>query len=361
MSRSSLLSIVLGGLVSLAAAGAFAAGGAPGQEEIEALHFDDAPRVRDLGHPDWFKVSFLDLREDLREASAAGKRLVVYFGQRHCAYCEALMQVDFGKEDIVEYTRRHFDVVPVDIWSDVELVDLGGLRLTEKAFAEREGAQFTPTLVFYDPDGREAFRLRGYYPPYQFRAALEYVADGHHQREPFRDYLARADINLTFEPEDLIEDPLFAPPPHMLDRSRFRAERPLLVLFEQGNCHACDVLHTEQIREPTIRRQLERFEVVQLDMWGATPVVTPDGRRLAASQWAQELGVFYTPTLVFFDEAGQEIIRIDSVVRFHRLAGVMDFVLSKDYLAQPYFQRWREERARQAAPGAAGASPGGPG
>ena len=36
------------------------------------------------------------------------------------------------------------------------------------------GTNFTPSLVFYDADGNIALRLRGYYPPYQFRAALEY-------------------------------------------------------------------------------------------------------------------------------------------------------------------------------------------
>ena len=42
-------------------------------------------------------------------------------------------------------------------------------------------------MVFYDTDGREALRLRGYYPPYRFLAALEYVADRHYGQERFRE------------------------------------------------------------------------------------------------------------------------------------------------------------------------------
>jgi hypothetical protein len=34
-------------------------------------------------------------------------------------------------------------------------------------------------------------------PPYQFRAALEYVADAHYRRESFRDYLARDTIEVS--------------------------------------------------------------------------------------------------------------------------------------------------------------------
>jgi thioredoxin-related protein len=36
--------------------------------------------------PAWFKETFLDIREDVREAAAEGKRLLLYFGQDGCPY-----------------------------------------------------------------------------------------------------------------------------------------------------------------------------------------------------------------------------------------------------------------------------------
>lgn len=322
-------------------------------------HFDDRPLRRDLKHPGWWKLSFLDLPEDLREAVAAGKEgLMVYFGQEHCAYCEALLEVNFGLEDIVAYTRRHFDVVAIDIWGDRMVTDMQGRQLSEKAYAERERTNFTPSIIFYDAEGREALRLRGYYPPYRFRAALEYVADGHYQEESFRAYLARAEPNLAFSPEELIDEEFFARPPYILDRSRFPADRPLAVFFEQGNCHACDVLHTEQLRNLGIVRRLEDFETVQLDLWSDTPVITPAGERTTAGEWAERLGIFYAPTMVFFDERGREIFRVDSVVRFHRLSGVLDWIRTGAYREQPYYQRWREQRRHSGAPAEGQVTPG---
>ncbi len=309
----------------------------------QSLQFDDTPQIRDTSYPDWFKVSFLDLPEDLKEANVTGKRgIMVYFGQKHCAYCEALIEVNFGKEDIVAYTRQHFDFISIDIWGDRDVVTLDEEVMSEKQFAERERTQFTPYIIFYDADGDEVMRLRGYYPPYKFRAALEYVADSHYDRETFREYLERAEPGLAFEQDELIEEDFFEPSPHILDRSRFRASQPLAVLFEQGDCHACEVLHSEQFQDPIILDRLEHFEVVQLDMWSDTPVVTPAGERTTARQWAHDLGLFYAPTLLFFDEHGREIIRLDSVFRFHRLNSVLRYVLSNDYEDQPYFQRWRE-------------------
>jgi thioredoxin-related protein len=319
------------------------AAGAASDED--ALQFDDMPLGEDDGlvrHPAWFKQSFLDLPSDLQEAIDSGKRgLVVYFGQKRCPYCRQLMQVNFKMDDIVHYTREHFDVVGVDTWSIEEVTSIDGESLTQRELAQQLGTNFTPSLVFYDKGGNMALRLRGYYPPYQFRAALEYVADGHYQRESFAVYMARGDKTLRFDDTSLVEEDFFSPGPHILDRSHFRGERPLAVFFEQGDCHACDVLHTQPLRQAEIRNQLTRLDSVQLDMHSDTPVITPAGRQLTASEWARELDLFYAPSILFFDEQGKEIIRLDSVVHFFRLRNVLEYVLSTDYKTQPNYQEWR--------------------
>lgn len=71
-----------------------------------------------------------------------------------------------------------------------------------------------------------------------------------------------------------------------------------------------------------------------------TPVLTPDGRKVTPKQWAVELGLFYTPTLLVFDEHGNEIIRIDSVLQFYRMGGVLRYVAEKGYLDQPILPQW---------------------
>ena len=53
--------------------------------------------------PAWFKHSFLDLREDIRDAAAEGKRVMVYFHQNGCPYCAALVNNNFSQKNIEEY------------------------------------------------------------------------------------------------------------------------------------------------------------------------------------------------------------------------------------------------------------------
>lgn len=311
-------------------------------EPEKVFEFNDSPLEQLLEYPSWFKQSFLDLSEDLDEAIAAGKQgIVVYFGQKRCAYCKMLMDVNFKLGDVVSYTREHFDVIPIDIWSPEELTDPQGKLMTQREYAVSMGTNFTPSLIFYDKDGKIALRLRGYYPPYQFRAALEYVAGAHYRREPFPVYMARGDATQRFEKNDLNEQAFFSPQPFNLDRTRWRAERPLVVFFEQGDCHACDVLHTQPLKQEALRKLFDRFDNVQLNMHADTPVITPGGKATTARQWARELGIFYAPSILFFDEKGNEIIRVDSVVRFFRLRNVLNYVISKGYSSYPNFQNWR--------------------
>ena len=250
-------------------------------------------------------------------------------------------EVNFGLADVAAYTQRHYDLIPIDILGGAEVTDLQGEVHSERQFAYRLKTTFTPTLVFFNGQGQEIFRLQGYYPPYQFRAGLEYAVDGHYQRESFADYLARGEDNPKFDPKELTEEPFFIPPPHNLDRTRIPGERPLAVFFERGECHACDVLHGGPLRDPDIARAVRRLDVVQLDMQGEQPLITPAGRVSSPRDWARALGLFYAPSLLFFDEQGREVLRVDSVVGLYRLQNVLSYINSGAYRSEPSYLRWR--------------------
>jgi thioredoxin-related protein len=125
--------------------------------------------------PAWFKESFLDMREDIAEAAKAGRRLMLYFHQDGCPYCAKLLRENFGDKAIADKTRKHFDVIALNLWGDREVTDLAGKTTTEKAFAKALRVQFTPTLIMFDEKGGTALRLNGYIPPHQFHAALDYA------------------------------------------------------------------------------------------------------------------------------------------------------------------------------------------
>jgi thioredoxin-related protein len=306
------------------------------------IEFDDTLLEEVLVYPDWFKLSIGDLNEDIKEAVKAGKTgVMVYFGQKRCAYCEQFLKENIGAPDIEHYIREHYDIIPVDIWGIEDIVDTNGETYSERELSLRYKTNFTPSLVFYDANGKPVFRLRGYYPPYKFRAALKYVTEGFYKEEKFKEYLERAEPGSFFMLEGLTERDFFSEPPYDLDRTKKPAEKHLAVFFEQGDCHACDLLHSGPLNEVETLEEINKMEVVQLNRWSDTAVITPDGKKTTAKQWANDLDIFYAPTIVFFDRNGKEIIRIDSVVQYYRLWGVLDFVNKEIYKTDVDYQAYR--------------------
>jgi len=294
-------------------------------------------------YPSWFKESFLAFDDDIADAKAAGKRLLLVFHQDGCPYCNALVERNLSQKDIEQKVRQHFDVVAINMWGDRDVVTVGGEQYTEKSFAAALKVQFTPTLIFFDEQGKVILRLNGYLPPQRFKVALDYVA-GHKEKElSYHDYVA---ANLPpGKTGELIKEEFFTAPPYNLARDKGGKARPLAVFFEQKDCPNCDTLHGKVLADAETRAVIKQAENVQLDMWSDTPVITPAGEKTTARQWAKELDVKYAPSIVLFNEAGKEVIRTEAFFKVFHTQGVFAYVLTGAYKTQSSFQRFLSEYA----------------
>ena len=292
--------------------------------------------------PAWFKESFLDIREDVAEAAQADKRVLLYFYQDGCPYCTKLLKDNFGNRDIVDRTRRHFDVVAINMWGDREVTDFQGRPTTEKAFAAALRVQYTPTLLFLQEEGKVLLRVNGYFPPHKFGAAVDYAGNRLESKESFRDYYAR----LAPEPVSgkLHTEGDALPHPLRLGDNRRTSPRPLVVMFEQHACKACDELHEDILRRPEVGHALTNLDVAIVDLWSREPVQTPGGKEMTVRAWAKELNVNYAPSLVFFDTSGKEVFRTEAYLKSFHTHGALDYVATGAYGWQPNFQRWLQHR-----------------
>lgn len=325
---------------------------ADNHNDNDALTFDDYPLAEELHLPDWFSLSFLDLNDSLDEAIKDGKKgIILYFGRKDCAYCKSLLEINWGDPAIIKFTQEHFNVIAIDVRGARTVTDFDGSSWNEKSFAAHKRTNFTPSLLFYNADKQLALKLPGYRPKYQFRAALEYVADAHYKRESFRHYLTRAESALSFGSNELNDNDAFSSPPYNLDRShvskRSKHRKPLLVFFEHPKCHACDILHGDTISLPEVTRQLGELDVFQLNTSLDTPVITPAGKKTTAKKWAKELNLTFAPSLIFFNEQGKEILRVESVIRIFRLNRVLRYIIGKEYLRFATFQEWMHHLYKQ--------------
>lgn len=96
----------------------------------------------------WMRDTFKDLREDLSEANAEGKRMAIIVEQRGCIYCTKMHNEVFPREDIAKYIEKNFFVVQINLHGDLEVIDFDGEALTEKEATRKWGVLFTPSILF---------------------------------------------------------------------------------------------------------------------------------------------------------------------------------------------------------------------
>jgi thioredoxin-related protein len=301
----------------------------------------------DVEFPDWFKTSFLDLRDDLEEALDAGKQgIMLFISASRCSYCKAFMDTSLADPTLRQRLTERFDVIGLEIFDDRELTTLDGHEYRVKEFVSLNRASYTPTLIFFGEDGQQLLRIVGYYPPDRFRLVLDYLDDEAYQHGSLRDYLLASSRTPKAGEGAVIESDLFEQPPYMLDRSQLPGERPLLVVFEAPACAPCERFHRRVLEDKSVRRLIGEYEAVQLNAADqAGRVVTPAGQKTSPADWYRALDLNYLPAIVFFDEDGQEVMRLDSETLRFRMEGSLQLVLERAYEQDAQLQRWRRTKA----------------
>ena len=300
--------------------------------------------AKETEYPSWFKESFLDLHEDLAEATKADKRLIVFFYQHGCPYCNALVERNFAQKDIAEKAQKHFDVITINMWGDRPVTNVDGKEYTEKTFAEALKVQFTPTILFFNEQGKVILRLNGYRSPQRFSLDLDYVAQHKEGEISYRDFV-KANLPPGRASKTLNPEPYFSASPYDYSAKVGIKGKPFAVFFEQKDCPNCDTLHSKILPDADLQDVLKHFDATQLDMWSKTPVITPQGKKMTARQWAKQLDIKYAPSIVVFNTEGKEIIRSEAFFKVFHTQGVLYYVLSEAYKKQPSFQRFLSEYA----------------
>ncbi|NOX77254.1 MAG: thioredoxin fold domain-containing protein [Gammaproteobacteria bacterium] len=299
---------------------------------------------RNTEYPTWFKDSFLDLQEDIDEASAKGKRLMLFFYQDGCPYCNALVERNLAQKDIEQKVRKNLDVIAINMWGDRSVTHVDGKVYSEKTLAAKLKVQFTPTVLFFGEHANVILRLNGYRSPQRFSMDVDYVVQRKEKEHTYRDYVA-ANRPAVRTRKKLNSEVFFQKGKVDLSQKARSPGRPFAVFFEQQDCPNCDRLHNTVLPDIQLRAVMKNVDIVQLDMWSKNPLTTPDGDTMSAREWAKKLDVRYAPSIVIFNPQGKEIIRTEAFFKVFHTQAVFSYVLSEAYRKQPSFQRYLSEYA----------------
>jgi thioredoxin-related protein len=284
--------------------------------------------------PDWFKMSFLDLRDDLKEANANQRQIMLFLHLEECPYCARMLDENFRGGESREFIERHFDVIGIDIRGSRSVGWFDGHQYSELALAKMLKVYATPTIIFIDPEGKTALQLDGFRKRQAFRQALDYVQQKTYRQESLASFVAK----LQQAPYRLRAEPMFQ---ELTDFNNYR--KPLAVMFEDKNCTDCDEFHDKVLKHPEVLPELSRFTVVRLDAYSDQPITDIDGKRTTPKQWAERLGLTYRPGIVLFNE-GKERARVDGMLYHFHFKELLRYVSGAYYKKFGSFSQYNTAR-----------------
>jgi len=270
--------------------------------------------------PDWFKDSFLDLKEDASEAAESGKHAMVFFDLAGCPYCARMMLESVEPQRAL--IEPFFDSIQLDIKGSREVTLDGENQMEERALAKKFRVRFTPTVVFLDENAKPVFRINGFWNPAQFRTALNYVKSKSYKTMKISAFAKQQKSKPVYSLRDHKQ---------LTNVTDFSAVKtPLLVLFEDETCSACPELHDTVLNRANIIHELKAFTFVRLNPNSNDPITDVDGNKTTPAEWAQKLAIKTSPTFIAFDE-GKEIQRVGAALYSYHFSNLLAYVSGKHY------------------------------
>lgn len=111
-----------------------------------------------------------------------------------------------------------------------------------------------------------------------------------------------------------------------IDEARTHGKRVIL-MFTQDGCPYCSALVERNLSQREIEATMkEKFDVIAVNIWGDREVVGLDGRRYTEKTYSAAQKIQFTPSLLFFDETGKTVLRLNGYVPPARLQAALDWV-----------------------------------
>lgn len=140
-------------------------------------------------YPEWFKDSFLDIAEDLDEASELDKHLILFMDLNGCPYCYKMNEDNFKHSPYKAFIQEYFDVIGLNVKGDREVVLDEQTTVTEKELAVLMGVKFTPGLIFLNTNNEVVAKVDGYRGVRDFKVILDYVKQRKYKEHSLASYI----------------------------------------------------------------------------------------------------------------------------------------------------------------------------
>jgi len=286
--------------------------------------------------PTWFTDSFLDLTEDAEDALDSHKTVLLYFHLDGCPYCDAMLEQNFKGGENLEFIKKYFSVIEVNIKGAREITMSDTESKTEQELSKILKVEYTPTVVFLGDTGKQVFRTNGYRAPKAFRDTLEYVANKAYQNSTLSDYVEsrkKMDEGYAF-----------------IDHSNLRQvsflrdyTQPVAILFEDKDCLECVDFHQKLINRDDVKAELDKYLFIRFDAYSDQKIIDFNNKMTSPRQMVKDYDLNYRPGILLFNE-GENIAKIDGQLYSFHFNTMLKYVSGKHYEQYMTFGEYLNKR-----------------
>lgn len=108
------------------------------------------------------------------------------------------------------------------------------------------------------------------------------------------------------------------------------AKKRTMLYFGQDGCPYCiQLMQVNFSQKDIVAKMQQHIEAIALNMWGDRETIWLDGKPRTEKELAAYLRVQFTPTLLFLDETGNVVLRINGYYSPHKFRAALGYVSGK--------------------------------
>lgn len=277
--------------------------------------------------PSWFKDSFLDISEDIEEASEKNKHFMIFLDFEGCPYCSKMLKESFEEDNKTsQFIKNNFDVIELNVKGSRELTWVDGDVLTEKDLTEKLKIQYSPTLIIFNSNKEIVARVNGYRNSTDFQYILDFIQTKSYEKIDFTTYLSSVNKKDTYA---FIPNKMFK---ELNDLSKIKT--PVAIIFEDKSCIQCDHFHNKILTNKDVIDEFSKFTIIRVDANSTKELILPTGEKTTPKSLVEKMNLDYRPGILLYNDK-KLISTIDALLFPFHFKEVLRYVSGKHYVQYP--------------------------
>lgn len=277
--------------------------------------------------PSWFKDSFLDISEDIEEASEKNKHFMIFLDFEGCPYCSKMLKESFEEDNKTsQFIKNNFDVIELNVKGSRELTWVDGDVLTEKDLTEKLKIQYSPTLIIFNSNKEIVARVNGYRNSTDFQYILDFIQTKSYEKIDFTTYLSSVNKKDTYA---FIPNKMFK---ELNDLSKIKT--PVAIIFEDKSCIQCDHFHNKILTNKDVIDEFSKFTIIRVDANSTKELILPTGEKTTPKSLVEKMNLDYRPGILLYNDK-KLISTIDALLFPFHFKEVLRYVSGKNYIEYP--------------------------